>query len=114
MHARWVAAAWRRAAGALSSAARPTPARPVAGNATANALPDRATLLATVDEPGEVEAAEAWLAAARDRLGHVSDQLGCGCCILMWDVAGPPALLDTIPPALRCDSEWTRPDPHGR
>ncbi len=68
----------------------------------------RATILAEVDELEEAAAAEAWLEAARGRLTYVSNQLGCGCCILMWDVEGPAELIATLPIAMRCDSEWTR------
>lgn len=65
-----------------------------------------ATIIASVDEPGEAEAAEAWLEAARDRLTQVSDQRGCGCCVLIWDVEGPAELIATLPEALRGHSDW--------
>lgn len=66
----------------------------------------RATIIASVDEPGEAEAAEAWLEAARDRLTHVSDQRGCGCCVVSWDIEGPDELIATLPETLRGYSNW--------
>ncbi|WP_421990476.1 hypothetical protein [Roseococcus sp.] len=66
----------------------------------------RATIIASVDDPGEAEAAEAWLEDARDRLTHVSDQLGCGCCVVIWDIEGPAELIATLPETLRGYSDW--------
>ena len=68
----------------------------------------RMTLLADVHEAGAVERAEAWLNAHRDRLTHLSEQGGCGCCIVDWDMAGPREVVETLPNSLRCDSGWTR------
>lgn len=70
----------------------------------------RASIVAEIDEPGQAEAAEAWLEAARDRLTHVSDQKGCGCCVLIWDVEGPAELLATLPDSLRAHPA---PEPPG-
>ncbi|MBS7811304.1 hypothetical protein [Roseococcus pinisoli] len=66
----------------------------------------RATIIADVNEPGEAKAAEAWLAAAEGRLTHVSDQLGCGCCVLIWDIEGPDEVIATLPESLRGYSAW--------
>ena len=66
----------------------------------------RATIIASVHEPGEAEAAEDWLEAAQDRLTHVSEQRGCGCCVLIWDIEGPAELVATLPGNLRGYSEW--------
>ena len=63
----------------------------------------RAGVIVEVDAPGEAEAAEAWIAANRPRLDFVSDQEGCGCCVLLWTVEGPEEVLATLPPGLRCD-----------
>ncbi|MFP6561848.1 hypothetical protein WJ542_26605 [Paraburkholderia sp. B3] len=68
----------------------------------------RETILVEVDNPADVTEAEAWLEAAADRLFFVSEQKGCGCCVLSWDIEGPAELLDTLPDAFRCDSGWTR------
>ncbi|TCH99828.1 hypothetical protein EJV46_03935 [Roseococcus sp. SYP-B2431] len=66
----------------------------------------RATIIASVDAAGEAQAAEAWLEAAKDRLTHVSGQLGCGCCVVSWDVEGPAELIATLPDDLRAHGEW--------
>lgn len=63
----------------------------------------RAGVIADVNTPGEAEAAEAWIAAARLRLIHVSEGEGCGCCVLIWTVEGPEEVLATLPPHLSCD-----------
>ena len=68
----------------------------------------RETLLGDVNEPGEVEKAEAWLRTHRDRLTYLSEQGGCGCCVVDWDIEGPRELIETLPNSLRCDSPWTR------
>lgn len=74
----------------------------------------RATIIAEVDQPGQAEAAEAWLEAASDRLTHVSDQLGCGCCVEIWNIEGPAELIATLPENLRGHSEWSPvPEPPG-
>ncbi len=68
----------------------------------------RATVLAEVDEPGSVERAEAWVERHRGALGVVRDGGGCGCCVVMWDVEGPRAVVDTLPAELSCDGGWVR------
>ena len=68
----------------------------------------RETILVEVDNPADVAEAEAWLDAVADRLSFVSEQTGCGCCVLSWDIEGPAELLDTLPDGFRCDSNWTR------
>ena len=68
----------------------------------------RMTLLAVVDEPGEVEKAEAWLRIHQGSLTYLSAQGGCGCCIVDWDMEGPREVIETLPNSLRCGSNWTR------
>jgi hypothetical protein len=60
----------------------------------------RATLIASMDEPGEVRAMEAWFEQWRPRLSYVSENTGCGCCVHIYDVAGPADVIGTIPEAL--------------
>lgn len=69
--------------------------------------PIRMTLLADVHQPGAVDEAEAWLRTHRDRLTYLSEQGGCGCCIVDWDMEGPREVIETLPNRLRCDSSWT-------
>jgi hypothetical protein len=66
----------------------------------------RATICASVDAEGELDLAEAWLAEHAGTLTHVSDGGGCGCCIVLWNVEGPAAVIDTLPPQLATDSDW--------
>ncbi|QDT17261.1 hypothetical protein [Alienimonas californiensis] len=68
----------------------------------------RATILAATDEPDEVRTAEKWLRENRSRLTYVSEQQGCGCCILMWDVEGPDEVVATLPESVTAASEWSR------
>ena len=68
----------------------------------------RATVLAATDDPEKVRIAERWLAEHRERLTYVSDQQGCGCCVLMWDVAGPEEVVRTLPEAISAWSDWSQ------
>jgi hypothetical protein len=68
----------------------------------------RATVCVAVDSEEEVQAAEAWFTKWRDRLDAVSGDSGCGCCVHMWDVEGPPEAIAEIPDSISADSPWTR------
>jgi hypothetical protein len=61
----------------------------------------RTSILAAVDNVGEVDQAEAWLERNRAALSYVSEMNGCGCCIHAWEIAGPRHVLDTLPSHLR-------------
>lgn len=69
----------------------------------------RATILVSVNEPGQAEAATAWFAKWRPQLTYCSDNRGCGCCVDTWDVDGPEAAIQELPPFLRAMSSWTHP-----
>ena len=84
---------------------RPDGCDPISGP---KGRPVRMTLLVDVHGPGEVEKAEAWLRTHRDRLTYLSEQGGCGCCIVDWNMEGPREVIETLPNSLRCDSGWTR------
>ena len=90
---------------AISRAYRPDGCDPIEGDEDTLI---RMTLLADVNEPGEVEKAEAWLHTHKDRLTYLSEQGGCGCCVVDWDMEGPLEVIETLPNSLRCDSNWTR------
>ena len=62
----------------------------------------RATVSVTIDNEREVMAVNAWLNRWGPRL-KLSDNQGCGCCVDIWDVRGPRAAFDELPPALRGD-----------
>jgi hypothetical protein len=56
----------------------------------------RETILAIVDELGALETAETWLWENRNRLAYVSQQAGCGCCVVDWNTEGPREVLETV------------------
>ena len=66
----------------------------------------RATICVAVDQPGEVAAAEAWLERWRGRLAHLSEDYGCGCCVRLYDVDGPPEAIAALPASIRAESDW--------
>ena len=90
---------------AIRLAYQPNACDPIVGGMGENI---RMTLLADVHQAGEVEKAEAWLLTHRDRLTYLSEQGGCGCCIVDWNMEGPREVIETLPNSLRCDSDWTR------
>jgi hypothetical protein len=61
----------------------------------------RAAIVVARDSEEELREAEAWFSQWRNSLALVSENLGCGCCVDIFEVEGPPAVIDTIPPALR-------------
>jgi hypothetical protein len=74
-------------------------------------MQSRATLLAIVDTPGEVDAADRWLAENAAALSFVSEMQGCGCCVMIWDVQGPSEVIATLPANLSSVSEWASSAP---
>ena len=70
----------------------------------------RATLIATADDPDSRLAVRAWLETHRRSLGFVSDNLGCGCCVDLWDIEGDAAVLTSIPSHLLASSAWADGD----
>jgi hypothetical protein len=66
----------------------------------------RATICVLVDNLGELELAEAWLAEYAGSLAYVSDPGGCGCCVVEWDIEGPESVIATLPPHLSAGSSW--------
>ena len=67
----------------------------------------RATIIASVDSPDDVAAMESWLERWRSTLTFLSDERGCGCCILMRDVEGEQQAIDDIPEPMRAWSDWS-------
>lgn len=66
----------------------------------------RATLIATADDPDSRVAVRVWLETHQDALRFVSDNLGCGCCVDLWDIEGDAAVLASIPGHLLASSAW--------
>ncbi len=61
----------------------------------------KATVCVDVDSVEEMQQIEQWFATWRDKLSFVSEDQGCGCCVHIWDVDGPPEAIDAIPTATR-------------
>ena len=66
----------------------------------------RESICVIVDDPASVKAADEWLKANRSRLDYLSENLGCGCCVALYDLEGPKEILHTIPPQLLCWTRW--------
>ena len=66
----------------------------------------KATIIAQVDFPEEVEAVDAWLDKWEAHLDYLSENLGCGCCINMFNVEASRDALDELPEHLLGSSEW--------
>ena len=70
----------------------------------------RATVVASVDSHDEMALADAWLAANKSALSYISEQKGCGCCVVEWDVTGPTDVVESLPAAISASSSWVRGD----
>ncbi len=70
----------------------------------------RATLCAATDVQSEVDALNAWISKWKESLTHFSGNLGCGCCVDMYDVEGPIEAVEDIPGELLCGSDWADPN----
>jgi hypothetical protein len=71
----------------------------------------RESICVIVDDPVSVTSAEEWLAENRSRLDFLSENLGCGCCVDLYDLEGPEEVLQTIPQPLLCWTAWAcRPE----
>lgn len=70
----------------------------------------RATIIVSADCHDEVEAVDRWFARWRERLSHVSENQGGGCCVDIYDVEGPPEAIEELPAPTRAISEWSMVD----
>jgi hypothetical protein len=66
----------------------------------------RASICMFVGSEEAFDAGYRWLRENRSRLGFISENLGCGCCVDHFDLEGPPEVLATIPDAVRSNSLW--------
>ena len=57
----------------------------------------KATIIVRVDFPEEVAAFEAWLETWQPHLAHLSENLGCGCCVDIFNVEAPQKALGELP-----------------
>lgn len=69
----------------------------------------RATILVSVEDPGQAEAAEAWFARWRPQLTYCSENRGYDCSVDIWDVEAPYVAVAEIPSGMSAMSEWSHP-----
>ena len=67
----------------------------------------KATITVCIDSPEEVEAVQRWLEKWEPHLKDLSGNLGCGCCVDMFNVEGPQEALDELPEQVLANSKWT-------
>jgi hypothetical protein len=67
----------------------------------------RATICVDVENKDEVAAVDAWFRPWRARLTFISENEGCGCCVNLWRVDGPPEAVAEIPPATNTRDDWS-------
>jgi hypothetical protein len=66
----------------------------------------RAHLIVSVDDADNVGAVVSWFDRWAGQLDRVSENRGCGCCVDIVDLIGPPSVIDTVPPQLLGDIVW--------
>ena len=66
----------------------------------------RATLIATADEPENRLAAFQWINRHKEALSFVSENLGCGCCVDIWNIEGDSQVIGQVPQNLLGSSAW--------
>jgi hypothetical protein len=66
----------------------------------------RATLIATADDSDNRVMARTWLEKHKSSLVFVSDNLGCGCCVDIWNIEGDATVVASIPSILLASSAW--------
>jgi len=59
-----------------------------------------------ISEPNDRAILEAWLEENRPDLEYISDNDGCGCCVDIYCITGPSALLSSVPDELSGGSSW--------
>src|SRR5262245_57525909 len=65
----------------------------------------RATIIINSDDTSEIEAYEAWREHWRSSLTRLSENYGCGCCVLIYDVEGSEEAIDAIADVSRSESD---------
>ena len=48
---------------------------------------------------------DAWFERWEPALASVSDNEGCGCCVHVFQIEGPPEAFDALPPGVSLDQE---------
>ena len=60
-------------------------------------MPIRLTILVEADQPALLNQVDAWFARWRERLVSCSENLGCGCCVHIWEVEAPAGAVAELP-----------------
>lgn len=68
----------------------------------------KATIMCEIDNPDDEILALDWIEENKNKLSYISDNYGCGCCVLMWDIEGDESVIATLPSHIACGSDWTR------
>ncbi len=66
----------------------------------------RANLIVAVDDADDVGAVVSWFDRWAGQLDYISENRGCGCCVDIVDLVGPPSIIDSAPPRLLGDIVW--------
>lgn len=61
----------------------------------------KATICVDIESEDEMGEVEKWFLAWCDKLSFVSEDNGCGCCVRIWNVEGPPEAIAAIPASRR-------------
>ena len=61
----------------------------------------KATICVDIESEDELRLIDDWFMTWREHLAFVSEDQGCGCCVNIWDVDGPPEAIAAIPLATR-------------
>jgi len=64
----------------------------------------RETIVVNKDKTDEATKVASWFDRWRDQLTFVSENQGCGCCVDMWEIEGPPEAIAELPQAVRSAS----------
>ena len=57
----------------------------------------RLTICVDRNSPSELHSASDWFQRWRSQLAFCSENLGCGCCVDIWEVEAPEEALDQLP-----------------
>ncbi|WP_090135653.1 hypothetical protein [Kushneria avicenniae] len=68
----------------------------------------RFTITVDTDAVDQANAVEAWLDRWQDTAEHVSDNLGCGCCVSIYHVEASQEALAELPNDVVSLGEWTK------
>ncbi len=71
----------------------------------------RVTLAVDADQRADTALLDAWLARWETRLTANSGNLGCGCCVDIYEVEAPVVALAELPDRLVADGHFRTPAP---